>query len=179
MKANLLALLTSKSPSFETRSANHDAITSEDISHFLGTRNLDSREYDLLMAKYCDNSYSKSLVFDNIYQDVFDIFIKTIPASELKKDRYLLRGFINLALREIILTVCPFCHGQGVVKTKGSIDKCYHCESTGQFIYDKDNRPEFLGIDKQEYKKYEKPYMETLEMVKNIEINALAKIGDE
>ena len=26
---------------------------------------------------------------------------------------------------------------------------------------------------------YKKPYIETLEMVKNIEINALAKIGDD
>jgi len=179
MKADLLALLTSKSPSFEIRSANHDSITSEDISHFLGTRGLDSREYDLLMAKYCDNTYSKSLVFDDIYEDVCSIFLKSISVEELKKDKYLIRNFVNLALREVIITVCPFCKGQGVVKTKDSIDKCYHCEGTGQFIYDDDNRPEFLGIDKEEYKKFKKPYMETLELVKNIEINALAKIGDD
>ena len=52
-------------------------------------------------------------------------------------------------------------------------------EGTGQFIYDDDNRPEFLGMKKEEYMDYKKPYIETLEMVKNIEINALAKIGDE
>jgi RecJ-like exonuclease len=78
-----------------------------------------------------------------------------------------------------MLTVCPFCHGRGVIKTKNSIEKCYHCEGTGQFIYDDDNRPEFLGMKKEEYMDYKKPYIEVLEMVKNIEINALAKIGDE
>jgi RecJ-like exonuclease len=119
------------------------------------------------------------MVFDDIYEEVCDIFLKYISADQIRKDKYLIRHFINLALREVILTVCPFCHGRGVIKTKNSIDKCYHCEGTGQFIYDDDNRPEFLGIDKEEYKKFKKPYMETLNFVKNIEINALAKIGDD
>jgi|TARA_A100001011_G_C14290285_1_gene835860 hypothetical protein len=179
MKADLLSLLTAKSMSYELSSGNHDAVTSQDISHFLGTRGLDNREYDLLMAKYTDNSYARSMVFDDIYEEVCDIFLKYISADQIRKDKYLIRHFINLALREVILTVCPFCHGRGVIKTKNSIDKCYHCEGTGQFIYDDDNRPEFLGIDKEEYKKFKKPYMETLNFVKNIEINALAKIGDE
>jgi hypothetical protein len=34
-------------------------------------------------------------------------------------------------------------------------------------------------MDKKDYMEFKKPYMETLEFVKNIEINALAKIGDE
>ena len=179
MKADLLALLTSKSPSFEIRSANHDSITSEDISHFLGTRGLDNREYDFLMAKYTDNNYARSMVFDDIYEDVCNIFLKHINLKELLQDKFLIRHFINLALREVIMTVCPFCQGRGVIKTKNSIDKCYHCEGTGQFIYDDDNRPEFLGMDKKDYMEFKRPYMETLDFVKNIEINALAKIGDE
>ena len=179
MKADLLALLTSKSPSFETRSANHDAITSEDISHFLGTRGLDSNEYNFLIAKYTDNSFSKGLVFDGIYEDVCDIFMKHISPDDIKENKCPISSFVNLALRETIITTCPFCQGRGVNKNKNSIDKCYHCKGSGQFIYDDDNRPEFLGIDKEEYKKFKKPYMETLEFVKNIEINALAKIGDD
>ena len=54
MKADLLSLLTAKSMNYEISSGNHDAITSEDIAHFLGTRGLDNREYDFLMAKYTD-----------------------------------------------------------------------------------------------------------------------------
>ena len=67
MKADLLSLLTAKSMNYELSSGNHDAITSEDIAHFLGTRGLDNREYDFLMAKYTDNNYARSLVFDDIY----------------------------------------------------------------------------------------------------------------
>jgi len=179
VKADLLSLLTAKSMSYELSSGNHDAITSEDIAHFLGTRGLDNREYDFLMAKYTDNNYARSLVFDDIYEEVCDIFFKHVNPKEIRGDKYLIRNFINLSLREVILTVCPFCQGRGVVKSKDSIDKCYHCEGTGQFIYDDDNRPEFLGMDKKDYMEFKKPYMETLEFVKNIEINALAKIGDE
>ena len=179
MKADLLSLLTAKSMNYEISSGNHDAITSEDIAHFLGTRDLDSREYDFLMAKYTEDNHARSMLFDDIYEDVFGIFTKHIDISEIKADKYFIRHFINLALRETMLTVCPFCHGRGVIKTKNSIEKCYHCEGTGQFIYDDDNRPEFLGMKKEEYMNYKKPYIETLEMVKNIEINALAKIGDD
>ena len=179
MKADLLSLLTAKSMNYEISSGNHDAITSEDISHFLGTRGLDNREYDFLMAKYCDNTYSRSLIFDDVYEEVCNIFLKYISANEIRKDRYLIRNFINLALRETIMTVCPFCKGQGVVKTKNSIDKCNHCEGTGQFIYDNNNRPELIGITKEEYEKFRRPYLKTLEFIKNIEISALAKIGDE
>tara|TARA_S200002703_G_scaffold157584_1_gene165801 strand:- start:552 stop:1091 length:540 start_codon:yes stop_codon:yes gene_type:complete len=179
MKVELLTLLTAKSMDYEVSSTNHDAITSEDISHFLGTRGLDNKEYDFLMAKYCDNTYSRSLIFDDVYEEVCNIFLKYISAEQIRKDRYLIRNFINLALRETIMTVCPFCKGQGVIKTKNGIDKCNHCEGTGQFIYDNDNRPELIGITKEEYEKFKKPYLKTLEFVKNIEINALAKIGDE
>ena len=42
MKADLLSLLTAKSMNYEKSSGNHDAVTPEDIAHFLGTRDLDS-----------------------------------------------------------------------------------------------------------------------------------------
>ncbi|MAO21828.1 MAG: hypothetical protein CMJ25_13855, partial [Phycisphaerae bacterium] len=100
MNAELLAMLTAKTSSFELSSNNHDAVTSEDIAHYLGTKGLNSIEYDFLMAKYTDNTYSRSLVFDNIYQDIFDIFKKNINMKELKNNRFLLTQFINLALRE-------------------------------------------------------------------------------
>ena len=126
MKADLLSLLTAKSMNYELSSGNHDAITSEDIAHFLGTRGLDNREYDFLMAKYTDNNYARSLVFDDIYEDVCGIFFKYISPEEIRGDKYLIGSFVNLSLREVILTFCPFCQGRGVVKSKDSIDKCYH-----------------------------------------------------
>ena len=97
MKADLLSLLTAKSMQYEISSGNHDAITSEDIAHFLGTRGLDNREYDFLMAKYTDNNYARSLVFDDIYEDVCDIFLKHVPLEQIKGDKFLIRNFIRCA----------------------------------------------------------------------------------
>ena len=179
MKAELLSLLTAKSMKYEISSGNHDAITSEDIAHFLGSRGLDNREYDFLMAKYTENDYARALLFDDIYEEVCSIFLKYIDASKLREDRYIVRHFINLALREVIYPHCFVCQGRGTVVAGDRIQKCQHCDGTGQFIYDDDNRPEFLGYKKEEYMKLKKPYLEILELVKNIEINALSKIGDD
>jgi len=99
--------------------------------------------------------------------------------KELLEDRFLMRHLINLALREVIMTVCPFCQGRGVVKSKDSIIKCQHCAGSGQFIYDDDNRPEFMGIEKEKFMKFKKSYMEMLNMIRDIELSALSKIGDE
>ena len=90
MKADLLSLLTAKSMNYELSSGNHDAITSEDIAHFLGTRGLDNREYDFLMAKYTDNNYARSLVFDDIYEDVCDIFFKHVKPEQIRGDKFLI-----------------------------------------------------------------------------------------
>jgi hypothetical protein len=54
-----------------------------------------------------------------------------------------------------------------------------HCDGTGQFIYDDDNRPEFMGIEKEKFMKFKKSYMEMLNMIRDIELSALSKIGDE
>jgi len=179
IKADLLSLLTAKSMSLEIGSRSHDAITSEDIAHFLGTRGLDNREYDFLIAKYTDNNYARSLVFDDIYQDCCNIFLKYIKPKELLQDRYLMRHLINLTLREVIYPHCFICQGRGTVASGDSIQQCQHCEGSGQFIYNDDNRPEFLNMKKKDYMHLKKPYLEMLEFIKNIEINALAKIGDE
>ena len=179
VKAELLTLLTAKSMNYEISSTNHNAITSEDIAHFLGTKNLKDVEYDFLMAKYTDDNYSRSLVFHEIYQDFCTIFMKYVDVDVLKKDRHLIRNFVNLALREVIYPNCFMCQGRGTIANGNSIEKCQHCDGTGQFIYDDDNRPEFLGYKKEEYMKLKKPYLEILELVKNIEINALYKIGDD
>lgn len=179
MNVELLKLLTAKSSDLELAGGNHEAITPEDIAHFLGTIGLESIEYDFLMAKYTENNYAKSLVFDDVYEDVCNIFLKYMDAKELLQEKYLIRQFINLALRETIHTRCVFCQGRGTVATNDTITKCEHCDGTGQFIYNRDNRPELLNMDKKDFLQFEKPYLETLELIKNIEISALSKIGDD
>ena len=132
-----------------------------------------------LMAKYTDNNYARSMLFDDIYQDCCSIFLKYIKPKELLQDRYLMRHLINLALREVIYPHCFVCQGRGTIASGDSIQQCQHCEGSGQFNYNDENRPEFLNMKKKDYMHLKKPYLEMLEFVKNIEINALAKIGDD
>lgn len=177
MKAELLSLLTPKTSNFEISSKNHDAITSEDIAHFLGTRNLKSEEYDILMAKYCGSQYERDILFDNIFVKAFDIFMQN---KETKKNikKLIIRSFTNLAIKEVIDTTCVFCKGKGTIREEDSIHTCMHCEGTGQFIYDDENRPHLSDISIEDYRKYRKSYLELLEYVKEVEISALEKIGD-
>ncbi len=76
MKVELLTLLTAKSMNYEVSSTNHDAITAQDIAAFLGSRGLNTEEYDFLIAKYTDNNYARAMFFDDIFTDCADIFIK-------------------------------------------------------------------------------------------------------
>jgi hypothetical protein len=179
VKAEMLSLLCAKSMGLELSSGNHDAVTPSDIAHFIGTKGLTPAEYDLLLAKYTENNYSRALFFDEIFEDSFRIFLKYVEPKVLRADKYIMRNFINLAIREVIYQVCFVCNGRGKIVSGGGIQECMHCNGTGQFIYDHNNRPEFLGMSKKDYKIFEKPYEDLLEMVTNIEINALNKIGDE
>ena len=105
MKADILSILTAKAMNLELPTRNNDAITSSDIAHFLGTKNLDNREYDMLIAKYTDNDYARSMLFDDIYEDSCSIFLKYMKPKELLEDRFLMRHLINLALREVTMSV--------------------------------------------------------------------------
>ena len=178
MKAELLSLLTAKTSNFELSSKNHDAITSEDIAHYLGTKKLNSEEYDILMAKYCDNEYAREVYRDNIFIKAFDIFVKNKNIQKNVK-KILIKNFTNLAIKEVIDTTCIFCNGKGKITDKNYIKMCVHCEGTGQFIYDDNNRPQISGIKSNVYNKYKKLYYELLNYVKEVEISALSKIGDE
>ena len=147
MKAELLSLLTAKSMKYEISSGNHDAITSEDISHFLGSRGLDNREYDFLMAKYTENDYARGLLFDDIYEEVCSIFLKYIDASKLREDRYIVRHFINLALREVIYPHCFVCgelaFQNAVLRTQifdTNLRYMYLNASTVQIVQEKNRR---------------------------------------
>lgn len=172
-------MLCAKSMNLELGSGNHDAITTEDIAHFLGTRNLKNREYDILMAKYIDSPESRASLYDDIFVECCDIFMRNHEAKELREHKYFMRMFIYLAFREVFYETCFVCQGRGTISNGDRIDKCMHCDGTGQFIYDDDNRPEFMGIEKEKFMKFKKSYMEMLDMIKDIELSALSKIGDD
>ena len=179
MKAEMLSLLCAKSMGLQVGSGSHDSVTSDDISHFLGTKGLTSEEYDFLIAKYTDNEYSRAMLFDDIFVDCADIFIKHNIDALKNSDRLLIRNFINLAMSETMDTTCPFCHGVGSVSVGNTIQKCSHCDGTGQFIFDDDNRHHIMGYTKEGYMEFREPYMKILNMIKDIEISALSKIGDD
>tara|TARA_R100000315_G_C5146774_1_gene83949 strand:+ start:11 stop:550 length:540 start_codon:yes stop_codon:yes gene_type:complete len=178
MKVEYLKLLAAKSMSLEPSSKNHDAVLPEDIAHYLGTKNLTSIEYDLLIAKYTENSYSRAMVADEIFEDACEIFFKNVNIKDIERKRFLIRNFISLALREIIETACPICGGKGFIAELDRIVKCVHCDNSGNFIYDDNNRSELMGFTKKDYSKYKKAYDNLLEKLQNIEISALSKIGD-
>ena len=175
----MLSMLCAKSMNLEVSSRNHDAVTTEDISHFLGTCKLKNREYDILMAKYLDSHESRTSLYDDIFIECCDIFFKNHKASELRGEKFFMRMFIYLAFREIFYESCFVCQGRGTISNGDRIEKCMHCDGTGQFIYDDDNRPEFMGIEKERFMKFKKSYMEMLNMIRDIELSALNKIGDE
>jgi len=179
MKVELLTLLTAKSMNYEVSSPNHDAITAQDIAAFLGSRGLNTEEYDFLIAKYTDNNYARAMFFDDIFVDCAEIFIKDKKDKLVSSDKLLVRAFVNLAISEVMDNVCPFCLGRGSVTSGDKIVKCEHCQGTGQFIYDDNNRYEIMGYDKKGYMEFKKQYMKVLEKIKDIENSALSKIGDE
>jgi hypothetical protein len=71
---------------------------------------------------------------------------------------------------------CPFCNGTGIIIFKNHVDKCSHCYQ-GNFIFTNNVRSELIGIKE---KKFEKGLYEgIINELKNIEHNALSKIGDK
>jgi DnaJ-class molecular chaperone len=70
------------------------------------------------------------------------------------------------------------CQGTGYLKTTDSIDKCPHCDGTGEFIYDDQVRSSIMGVKKNYFMKYKKEYESIIEKINTIENSALSKIGD-
>lgn len=174
MKAELLTKLLAKSPSFEMSSGrNHNAITPEDINHMLGIKKLNRKEYNFLLMKYLDNDDSKSSLFDDLYEDTYQLFYKT----ELPKEKGLIRKFLNSAIVEVVTERCFFCNGTGVIKTLASINKCNHCDN-GIFLYDDKVRCEMTGFPHNVFMKYKETYLEIIDMINRLENSARSKIGD-
>lgn len=178
MDVELLSLLTAASPSFEAKSSNHDAITREDIAHFLGTKNLTPAEYSFLLGKYTEDHLERGMFMEFIMEDIANIYIKSLTAKKFLEDKTSLNSLVMLAMRETMEETCFACQGVGFVVLNENKQKCMHCEGTGQFIYNDKIRAECLYMSNKKYMMYKKAYYESLEYIKNIESSALSKIGD-
>ena len=173
MKAELLTLLIPSTQSFELSSTHHNKTTSEDINMLLSYSNLDKKEYSLLLMKYVDDRTSESTLFDELFEEVCDIFLK----KEVLKECGMVRKFLNTAIIECCVEKCVVCRGTGFLQTNNSIDKCIHC-SEGNFIYDDYVRSSIMGVKKNYFVKYKKEYEEIINKIDSIENSALSKIGD-
>ena len=174
MKAELLTLLIPSTQSFELSSTHHNKTTSEDINMLLSYSNLDKKEYSLLLMKYVDDKTSESSLFDELFDEVCEIFLK----REVPKECGMIRKFLNTAIIECCVEKCVVCQGTGYLKTTDSIDKCPHCDGTGEFIYDDHVRSSIMGVKKNYFMKYKKEYESIIEKINTIENSALSKIGD-
>ena len=123
--------------------------------------------------KYINDRSSESSLFDELFDEVCEIFLK----KEVPKEKGMIRKFLNTAIIECCMEKCVFCNGTGYIKTSNSIDKCPHCNQ-GNFIYDNNVRATIMGVKKNYFIKYKKEYEEIINKINSIEISALSKIGD-
>jgi len=173
LKVDLLSLILPKSSSFELRENHHNRTTAEDINHILGTSKLNRKEYNLLLMKYIDDNSSRSSLFDELFDETCEIFLK----KEMPKEQGLIRKFLNTAIVESVVERCFVCNGTGVIRTTSSIEDCVHCNK-GMFVYDDQVRSHMMKISKKVFLKYKKQYNQIIEKINQIEISALSKIGD-
>ena len=80
---------------------------------------------------------------------------------------------INLMLSYSNLSV--FCGGTGFITTINSKSVCPHCNE-GIFNFTDHVREHLLKID--DFKKYKKVFRKLIDIINNIEMSALDKIGD-
>ncbi len=171
MKAELLAKLMPSSLDISAfGSKNHNAITSEDILIKLSYSKLSDNELNFILAKFLNDDKSRSSVYKELIKEVHYKFKK-------KGENHLVCRYVEVAIMECIMTTCPFCKGTGFNVFKTSISKCPHCND-GQFIYDDDVRANLIGIKKNKFIKNKKKYEDIIHLLRDIENNALSKIGD-
>jgi hypothetical protein len=194
MNLELLTLLLPKSPDLEVKSISHDALTPQDISHFLANRNLTNEEYTLIMSKFIQDEYAMSELYKTMREITVVLFAERYRYTDedcteflgkmnIKTNEYILNlnfieKFTKMAVAESIFKSCLVCKGTGKEAGENTIVKCSHCEGTGQFIYNDINRPHMMMIKKSVFKKYKHIYQKILDRVIEIEEKALSKLGN-
>ena len=171
----LLTLLLPSSPSFEISSTNHNALTPQDISHLLAKKKLKKRELNILLAKFIDSDSAHEELFDEMMDKSCDIFLK----DGVPNKPGVIRKFTRMALAETLFTKCFICKGVGTVFiNNSSIEKCHHCNGTGNFIYEDIHRANIMKIPIKLFKKHRRQYYKIREEIVEIENEALRKLGN-
>ena len=175
MNPELLTLLLPSSPTYEVRSITHNALTPQDIAHLLAKKRLNKKELNILLAKFIDSDSAHEELFDEMMDSACTIFMKDgVPSKP-----GVIRKFTRLALAETLFTKCFICKGVGtVVVNNSSIEKCPHCDGTGEFVYEDVHRAHIMKIPMKLYKRHRKQYFKIREEVVDIENEALRKLGD-
>jgi|TARA_Y100000401_G_C8301803_1_gene214564 hypothetical protein len=172
MKLETLKKLTPSSPDLTGKKSKvNNALSTEDVLMKLSFCKLTSQELDFVVGKYLDNNECLS----NFYQLLVINIYKDKEFDEGDKD--LVCNLVKCCIIECTVTKCVFCSGRGFYKNKDGIEKCTHCND-GDFIYDDNVRANLLNLNKKKYKTIKSKYEKILEMIQNIELEALEKIGD-
>ena len=168
MNKELLTMLAPKTQNLEKTSGNNDSITTEDINLMLSYSNLSKEEYNFLLMKFVSaDTYRNSFVSE--------IAIRYIEKEEQVLDHSFINRLINLAVIECCEPKCVFCGGTGFITTINSKSVCPHCNE-GIFNFTDHVREHLLKID--DFKKYKKVFRKLIDIINNIEMSALDKIGD-
>lgn len=174
MNPELLALLLPTSPSFEMKSANHNALTPQDISHLLANKRLKKRELNILLAKFIDSDSAHDELFDEMLDSACDIFLNDgVPSKP-----GVIKKFTRMALAETLFTSCFVCKGVGTFIEDNRIKKCVHCGGSGNFIYEDISRANIMKIPMKLFRKHRKQYFKIREEIVDIENEALRKLGN-
>ena len=168
MNKELLTRLVPHTQSLEKSSGSNDSITTEDINLMLSYSNLSQEEYNFLLMKFVSaDTYRNSFISE--------IAIRHIDKESEVLEHSFLNKLINLSVIECCEPKCIFCNGTGSIVTINSAVTCPHCDE-GIFNFTDDARSYLLSIDN--FSKYKKIFKNITNIIKDIEISALDKIGD-
>jgi hypothetical protein len=177
VKAELLSVLLPSSADLSTtRGKAHNTLTSDDINIRLSYSNLTNSEMNFLLAKFLDDTSSRSKLFYSLYNKIVEFCEKEGENNLVCKEKLLLK-YIDTAILESIMESCPFCNGTGIIVFKHKLDKCNHCHQ-GKFIFTDAVRADLIGLKKGKFEKNKGIYKKITEELINIEYSALSKIGD-
>ena len=171
MKLEMLTLLLPKTVDMTAigMGKSHDSISAEDVNILLSYLKLDKKEVAIVMAKFLDDSNSRSELFASLYTEALDIF----EGSKIKEEG--IKKIVECSLTEFLTQACPFCNGVGHNIFGNTIEKCHHCRD-GLFIFDNKSRASLMGLKENEYIRINKRYNRVMSKLNDLEWSALGKL---
>ena len=171
MKVELLSKLFPKSLDMTSIGSgkSNDAVTPDEISAQLSYLNLNEEEIDVIFAKYFNDDNSKSKLF-KVYIKLVESNLNNLKQEDIEK-------VTECILLESFIRACPFCNGIGSIVNKNRINKCYHCNNSGIFIFDDNTRRYIMKLNKKNYDFIKDIYVDLVNSIGKKELTALNKIG--